>query len=296
MLDEVESAHVGSYYKVIAKAFQAGAKTHLRKARLRLKSVARAKVWDQPKKDGPVVGLKPEKWSSAVGSAAKLYIELGKTLHPYVDLRISVDALHDVWRAHNPLPVIGELPTERALAEVEATIRQLQADNLDVPWSLHNSASELREAARKERAAAEAAAYKKWDAKRKAGFAANEKRFVKDNAAFLAFRSRVRGALDDLKRLMYEAQRAEEKRLEAWAVSSSKDAKLAEKVAALLKEMDRGRKKAVLSTDTRWSRYGSLLRQGWMIHRTKLINAVRGAVRREKAAAKKKAEAEKGGG
>jgi NADH dehydrogenase/NADH:ubiquinone oxidoreductase subunit G len=215
-----------------------------------------------------------------VRAVAALYAELGTIVARYDDVKVDGDHAWAVWLHRNPRPdPIGPTASEPALAEITALIARAIRQGYEVPARYYTErnrlaalvAEEQRIAREQKRAEYEA---RKHDAREAiAAQVANTKSLLAADMAVMSGQQRR------LQGILAAAQSLEEGAMKKQIAALAAEGKPVEDADALLAKLAKGRSQGLAFRDARSSRFGNLVRQGWMVPRGKLLEAIDRAAR-----------------
>jgi hypothetical protein len=246
-------------------------KRRISRMRRRVKELPSKSVWSYDAQTKLGIGIQPKSWTPFLKNATSLHTELAICEEGHRKTRVTPDRALWFWKRRNPGPdPIGPVPGEAALAEVNRTIRELQAQGLPVSAQLWASRNRLQRIVWEEQELAREQKRREYEEREQLA-AAEIARSVD------ATRLRLTDIADELaearrliRALVASAQEAEESRLGSLVVKTSDDAAFQREADKLLKDMAKGRLRTVDFDDSRHSKYLGYIQQKWMVPRAKL--------------------------
>lgn len=252
------------------------AKPRARRMRSRIEQLRKGKLWGVPQgEDGPAVALAEDSWSALAKGLTSLYAELGTMRSRYGEQRVNERTARKAWLRRHPRPdPIERVPSRDALEELDRTILDYRLAGEVVPYRLISARNRVAAQVHREEEAARARKRAEYEKRKRAAFAAIDARVAETNGALRSDVDRLAAQQRAIREIVAAAQAIEEARLKALVAETPKVGAHLAKAEAWFAEMAAGRTKALAFDDKRSSRWGSLVRQGWMTHRTKLLAAI----------------------
>jgi hypothetical protein len=252
------------------------------------KELTRSSLWEFDEKGTAALRLKESQWGPAIRRLAAMYTELGGASKGFDDITVSADRAIALWDRRNPPPVTtGLTPAGVLLRRVRAEIAAYRLLKKIVPgWLLR----ELDRLILRERVeiAARVEARRRWEEDRARAHAEIQERVEATRVLVEQQQALFDGQMESVRALTAALQDVEEARLKARVDAFSPDDPIHGATQELFPKMARGRVEAERFNDPRTSRWGSLLRQGWMVPRAKILREIAKAEKRAAAASKEK--------
>ncbi len=245
----------------------------------RIKLLRKPKLWGIGKGEaGPARALDPDAWSAFVKPLASLYTELGTARSRYAEQRVNERAARKAWLRRFPGPEpIERVPSRDALEELDRTILSYRLAGEVVPYRLISARNRVADQVHREEEAARARKRAEYEARKHQAWAAIDVRVAETNGALRGDVDMFAAQQRAVRELVEAAQAIEEARLKTLYDEAPKESGHLAKADTWFKEMRDGRRKALAFDDKRSSKWGSLVRQGWMTHRSKLLSAIKKA-------------------
>lgn len=255
--------------------------------------LARSSFWEFDEQGEAALRLKEQQWGPAVRRLGTIYTDLGGAAKGYDKVTVSPDRAIALWdRRHPPPATTGLTPAGVLLRRVRAEIAAYRLLKKIVPgWLLR----ELDRLILRERVeiAARVEARRRWEEDRTRAHEEIRARVEATRALVEQQQALLLGQMESLRALTAALQEAEEQRLEQSLDAFPPDDPVHAATKEHFLEMRQGRLQAERFSDPRTSRWGGLLRQGWMVPRAKVLKEVEKAEKR--AAASSQADEEDGG-
>ncbi len=246
----------------------------------RPRDLAKDHLWIVPEGKSAAAWLKPSQWSGAVKRLAGLYTELGTAAQKYGRVNVSGTKAVRQWDRNNPPPKMkGLTPAGVQRVRVERLIDDCIRAGEVVPTYLRRDlaslialeAAEIRE--REER-------YERWKKDKVDARKAIEADVQGTKDALRAQRDVFYAQMKKTRELCAAMQVLEEKRMRGELDALPEDDPVHTSSAKHLSDMEKGRKKALRDSSSRTSKWGTLVRQGWMVPRNRLKSSIGAAKRR----------------
>jgi len=247
--------------------------------RRRLETMAQAGRWTMDGKDR-AVAVAATGWSPMVRSVSAFFSEIGTIQAGYAKVKVSPDRAIRSWIRRHPRPEpVGRVPSEDALDRINGDIRLAIVRGYVVPTSWYVERDRLLRIVAAERAAARERNRLAYVALRRETIEGLTRRAEQTRRALRDDGAALDGVMKALRALIADLQTLEQRRLEARVAEAPGDEAWRKKAAQLLKRVERGRRAGGAFSDPRPSRYGSLLRQQWLLPRDKLLAWIKKAER-----------------
>ncbi len=258
-------------------------KSHVKSRAARLASRAadlkRSSMWQFDAEGSVALHLKATQWSAAVRRLAGLYTDLGAAAGGYGKIGVSPDRALARWDRSNPAPATtGLTPAGVLLRQVRAEIAAFRLLQKIVPRLLLR---ELERLIRREQVeiVERVEARRRWREDRARAHAEIRAQVAATRALIQDQQARLTSQLAFVRALTAAMQEAEEKRLRAALREHASDAALLTEAQGLLAKMRTGRTNGLSFQDARTSRWGSIVRQRWLVPRTTLLGLLSKAER-----------------
>ena len=256
----------------------AGRVTILRKQRLWV-------IAESP--EAPAVALAEHAWSALVKGLGSLYTELGTMRARYREQRVSASQARRAWLRRFPRPEpIGRVPSRDALDELNRTILGYRLAGEVVPYRLISAHNRVSDQVAREEEAAREQKRREYESHKHEAYALIDVQVAETNAALRGDVEWLDAQQRAVRELVAAAQAIEEARLRDLVAKAPKEGDHLADADVWFAKMDAGRRAALTFRDPRSARWGSLVRQGWMAWRAKVLSAVDKAVKAAAQAAK----------
>lgn len=251
-----------------------------------VRDLTKDKVWYYAGNPPRVLRLKDKEWSRAIRTLARSYAALGTAHKIYGKEKVSPKRAYFLWDKRNPEPdLTGLTPAGRDLVGVRNTINRYRHQGIPVPSSLTIELARLVHLEAVQIAEREAR-HRRWKADRRRAREEIDRAVAATKEALRARRQHLEALQGAMRSMIAQMQQAEELRLTQITEPYFGDTEFANDVADLMRKMQLGREAALRYDNIgRSSRYGSLIRSGWTVHRAKLLSRLGRAERDAKAAA-----------
>lgn len=258
--------------------------------RARPKEMAKENLWIYEEDAEQASWLKPDQWSGAVRRLSSLYTELGTVQTGYRKVKVKPDAAYRRWDKQNPEPSLRGLTSAGyEIQRLNRLLAQYRYDGWVWPRRLAQElarwivleAEEIRQ--REER-------HRQWQAERKKARLAILESVRNTQAALVEQGAVFSDQMAKVRAICAAMQVAEEGRLRSVLGKLPTEDPVQAEAAKRLKEMKKGRRKALAYSGSRTTEWGKLIRQGWTVPRTKLLSAIKKYEQRVKKAARLAAE------
>lgn len=272
------------------------AKPRARRMAGRVKILRKPTLWVTAGEGDPrAVALAEGSWSALAKGLGSLYTELGTMRTRYAEQRVTASKARRSWLRRFPRPdPIGRVPSRDALEELDRTILEYRLAGEVVPYRLISARARVAELVAKEEALERERKRREYDKRKHEAFSAIDVRVAETNGALRGDVDLLEAQQHAVQELVAAAQRIEETRLRDLVAKAPTAGDHLAKADVWFAKMTEGREAARTFRDKRSARWGSLVRQGWMAWRAKILAAVKKA---EKAAAEaEQAAAEAAGG
>jgi hypothetical protein len=240
-----------------------------------LQRLARASLWVRAKPDGPAVALDPEAWGPLVRGVSSVFASLSTIEGHYRKVRVDGRSARATWLQRHPGPEpIGPTASEPDLAAINAVIRRYVVQGNPVPATVLAERDRLAAVVAEEQRLAREQKRREYEQRREQAYHAIEAHVLRTRTLL---RDDVKGMGDQLGRLralVAAAQEIEERRLQGLVARARAAGGTVPDAEELLAALAEGRAAALAFDDERGSRYGSLLRQKWLVPRGKLLKAL----------------------
>lgn len=266
-------------YETHEETWKRYAKPRIKRMLSRLDRVDAPKHWEV-EADAPALRVPDELWSPLVRQLASLYTELGSMRSRYAKVRLTARTAQRAWLRRFPGPEpIGRVPSRDALEDLDATILRYHARGEAVPLRLLSARNSVAAAVAREEAAERARKRAEYEHRKRQAFDAIDVEVAATHGALRADVDAIAAQQRAVRELVAAGQRIEETRLKALVEATPNTGGHLDDASKWLAEMAAGRIEARGFDDDRSARWGSLVRQQWMVRRTKLLAAVAKAVK-----------------